>query len=89
MQVKEGQQEWFNLMVEELYVFIGCIIYIGIYKEPDISIYWNSNSNKGPLYTIKNHISLTWFEQIKRYCYISDLEHNKLAGFKLPSNKKW
>lgn len=36
---KEGQREWYNLAVEELYIFLGYIIYIGIYKEPDISIY--------------------------------------------------
>jgi hypothetical protein len=36
---KEGQREWYNLVVEELYIFLGYIIYIGIYKEPDISIY--------------------------------------------------
>ena len=39
IQTKAGQQEWFDLVVKELYIFIGCIIYIGIYKEPDISIY--------------------------------------------------
>ena len=35
----EYKRIWFNLVVEELYIFIGSIIYIGIYKEPDISIY--------------------------------------------------
>ena len=89
MQTKAGQREWFNLVVEELYVFIGCIIYMGIHEEPDISMYWNSDSNKGPIHTIKNHISLTRFEQIKRYCHISDSEYDKQAGFELHSNKKW
>ena len=62
---------------------------MGIYKEPDISIYWNSDPNKGPIYTIKTYILLIRFKQIKRYCYISNSEYNKLAGFELPSNKKW
>jgi hypothetical protein len=86
---KEGQREWFDLAVEELYVFIGSIIYIGIHEEPDISMYWNSDPYKGPIHTIKTHISLTRFEQIKRYCHISSSESDKLAGYELPSNKKW
>ncbi|KIM92469.1 hypothetical protein OIDMADRAFT_62577 [Oidiodendron maius Zn] len=85
----EHKRMWFNLVVEELYVFIGSIIYMGIHEEPDISMYWNSDPNKGPIHTIKTHISLIRFEQIKRYCHISNSEHDKLAGFELPSNKKW
>jgi hypothetical protein len=70
-------------------VFISAIIYIGIHEEPDISIYWNSDSNKGPIYTIKTYISLIRFQQIKRYYYISDSTSDKLAGYDLPSNKRW
>jgi hypothetical protein len=52
-------------------------------------MYWNSNPNKGPIYTIKSHISLTRFEQIKRYCYISNSNSDKASGFDLPTNKQW
>ena len=31
---KERAREWTDLLIEELYVFIGAIIYIGIHKEP-------------------------------------------------------
>jgi hypothetical protein len=86
---EERQREWHDLVVEELYVFIGAIIYMGIHKEPDISMYWNSDPNKGPIHTIKSHISLTRFEQIKRYCHISDSISDKAASFDLPTNKQW
>ena len=35
----QAQREWVDLVIEELYMFISVIIYIGIYIEPDISIY--------------------------------------------------
>jgi hypothetical protein len=70
-------------------VFLGVIIYIGVYKEPNIKIYWNTDFNTGPLYTILNHISLCRFEQIKRYCHISCPESDKRNGYYLGSNKVW
>jgi hypothetical protein len=69
--VEEGMRKWIDLLMEELHVFIGAIIYIGVHKEPKIPIYWNTDFNKGPLYTISTHISLRRFKQIKRYCHIS------------------
>jgi len=86
---KEGLREWSNLLVEELYVFIGAIIYIGVHEEPQVSMYWNTDFNKGPLHSITNHLSLRRFEQIKRYCHISCPESDQQAGYHLPSNKIW
>ena len=36
---QEGLQEWTDLLVEELHVFIRAIIYIGIHKEPRVDMY--------------------------------------------------
>jgi Transposase IS4 len=85
----QAQRDWFDLAVEELYVFIGAIIYMGIHAEPNIPLYWNSDPNKGPIHTIKSHISLTRFQQIKRYCHISNSQSDKVAGLDLPTNKRW
>jgi hypothetical protein len=89
IQAGQGDREWFDLVVEELYVFIGAIIYMGIHTEPSIPMYWNTDPTKGPIHTIKSHITLNRFQQIKRYCHISDSRADKQAGFDLPSNKKW
>ena len=70
-------------------MFIGAIIYIGVHKEPQISIYWNTDFNKGPLHSILRHILLRRFKQIKRYCYISCSESDQKEGYYLPSNKIW
>jgi hypothetical protein len=82
-------REWSNLLVEELYVFIGAIIYMGVHKEPQTPTYWNIDFNKGPLYPIPSHMLLCRFEQIKRYCYISCPERDEKGGYHLPSNKIW
>jgi hypothetical protein len=85
----KGIREWSNLLIEELYVFISAIIYIGIHKEPQIPMYWNTNFNQGPLHSISSHISLRRFKQIKRYCYISCPEDDQRKGYHIPSNKIW
>lgn len=87
--VEEGTREWTDLLVEELYVFLGAIIYMGVHKEPQVPMYWNTDFNKGPLHPIPNHIPLRRFDQIKRYCHISCPEYDKKKGYYLPSNKIW
>src|SRR6266566_399327 len=42
---KEGLREWSALLVEELYVFIGAIIYMGVHEEPQVGMYWNTDFN--------------------------------------------
>jgi hypothetical protein len=86
---QERQHEWDPLISEELYVFLGVIIYMGIHLEPSIPMYWNTDFNKGPLHPVANHISQCRFEQIRRYCHISCSESDKRAGNDLPSNKRW
>jgi hypothetical protein len=75
--------------VDKSYVFLGVIIYIGVYKEPQTLMYWNTDFSKGPLYLILNHILYNRFEQIKRYCYISCSEKDQKKGYHLPFNKTW
>ena len=70
-------------------MFISTVIYIGIHEEPEISMYWNTDFNKGPLHLIPSHISLHRFSQIKRFCHISCPDSDEREGLTLPSNKKW
>jgi hypothetical protein len=37
--VDKGLREWLDLLVEELCVFVRAIIYMGVYKEPQIEMY--------------------------------------------------
>jgi hypothetical protein len=62
---------------------------MGVYEEPEVSMYWNTDFNIGPLHSIPTHISLRRFQQIKRYCHISSEQSDKTNGLHLPSNKIW
>ena len=86
---EERAREWTDLLVEELHVFLGAIIYMGVHEEPQIEMYWNSDFNKGPLHSITSHISLCRFEQIKRYCHISCPLTDEQEGYHLRGNKTW
>jgi hypothetical protein len=86
---EEKARKWDPLIIEELYVFIGAIIYMGIHEEPSLAMYWNTDINKGPLHTLPYHMSLRRYEQIKRYCHISCSESDQRAGYDLPTNKRW
>lgn len=86
---QERAREWSDLLVEQLYVFLGVVIYMGVHNEPRIDMYWNTDFNKGPLHTVPNHISLCRFEQIKRFCHISCPESDERKGYHLPNNKIW
>jgi uncharacterized circularly permuted ATP-grasp superfamily protein len=66
----ERQREWVELLAEELRIFLGAVIYMGVYNIPDIEDYWNTNIKKGPIHTIPRHISRQRWEQIKRYLHI-------------------
>jgi hypothetical protein len=85
----EKAREWHDLNAAELRVFIGVIIYMGVHIEPETTLYWNSDLTKGPLHTIPSHISLTRFQQLKRYLHISCTETDKSKGFNEPNNKIW
>jgi hypothetical protein len=89
IQTTSSTRESTRMLLEELYVFLGTIIYMGVHEEPQIEMYWNTDFNKGPLHSISNHISLCRFEQIKRYCHISCFNSDERNGYHLPSNKIW
>ena len=72
----ERQRPWTDLIPDELRVFIGATIYMGIHQEPQIKDFWNTSIDIGPLYSIPFHISLCRYEQIKRYMYISNVEED-------------
>jgi hypothetical protein len=44
---QERAREWTDLLLEELYMFIGAIIYMGVRNEPRVDMYWNTDFNKG------------------------------------------
>jgi hypothetical protein len=90
MRVKqERAREWRDLILEELFVFIGVLIYMGIHEEPRINMYWHQDKKRGPIHTVSDHITLNRYEDIKRYCHISSSTDDERLGRHLPTNTIW
>lgn len=71
---KEHQRRWVNTSPQELKIFIGIQIYMGVHKTPNVEAYWNNNLIKGPIHTVRLYMSLYRFQQLKRYFHISQYE---------------
>jgi hypothetical protein len=71
---EEHTRPWTPTCANEIKVFVGILIYMGVHKEPQIEHYWRRDRTKGPLHTIPLHMSLIRFEQLKRYLHISRTE---------------
>lgn len=64
--VDHSQRPWQPLCINELQVFLGVVIYIGIYKCPQLEDYWNSDLENGPIHTVALHMSLVRFAPASR-----------------------
>jgi hypothetical protein len=62
---------WTDLNLPEIKIWLGIVIYAGIFKSPSIQDYWKK-SDKYPQHEITNYMTLKRFEQIKRFFHISD-----------------
>jgi Transposase IS4 len=69
--LSNSPRPWFDMSAIEIKVFIGILIYIGIYDSKRTDLYWKNEIESGPIHTPQLYISLIRFEQIKRYLHIS------------------
>lgn len=64
-------RSWKETTAAEIKVFFGILIYMGVHKSPRIDSYWCQNRQEGPLHSPPLYMTLTRFEQVKRYLHIS------------------
>jgi hypothetical protein len=64
-----GGRAWWDVTPEEVGVWIGIVMYMGVHQSPAIADYWK-HDDQTPLHPIRTHMSQTRFEQIKRYLHI-------------------
>lgn len=62
---------WKDTSIEDIKVFFGILIYMGVHPEPRIDLYWRQDRREGPLHSPPLYMGLKRFEQIKRYLHIS------------------
>src|SRR5258708_5596215 len=85
--IKQQAKSWKDTNIREIQIFIGIMIYIGIYHYPILHDYWQSDlKKKEPIYPITLYIRRNRFKDLKRYFYISD-PADKLK-LKLKSKRK-
>ncbi|PVH75547.1 hypothetical protein DL98DRAFT_518555, partial [Cadophora sp. DSE1049] len=86
---QERSRQWRKLLVEELFVFIKILVYMGIHEEPRIDMYWNTDKKRSPIHTISAYIALNRYKEIKKYCHISNPENDERLSRHLPTNTIW
>ena len=66
----EGSRQWVKTTPDELRIFLGIIVYMGVFRQNSVSEYW-STSPECPQHNITNFMSLVRFEQLKRFFHAS------------------
>lgn len=61
---------WKLLELNELVIWYALTIYIGLHHVAPLAALWNLDKH-GPVHTISKHMSVTRYEQIKRYLHVS------------------
>lgn len=72
-----GRRRWRPTNAAELMIFIGLIIYMGVFKSMRGSLYWGK-TGEFPVHEISNYMSQQRFEQLKRYFHVSPVSPTPL-----------
>jgi hypothetical protein len=68
----KGQgRSWKELTVDELKIWLGITILMGVTREPSVKDYWRNDDGCNSVHRFTEFMSLCRFEQIKRYIHIS------------------
>jgi hypothetical protein len=85
-QGKAGQgRSWTPMILEDLKVWLGISILMGVTREPAVKDYWRSNDGCNSQHPFTEFMDLVDFEQIKRYLHVSEPE--PLTGCLTPENE--
>jgi hypothetical protein len=68
---RSTRNPWRPLSLPELYVWLGCVVYMGVHPEPDMNYYWRTKSSAGgPRHAIGDYMGSVRFHQIRRHLTI-------------------
>jgi hypothetical protein len=70
-----NQRYWWPTNENEIRVLFGILFYIGVHKEPNYKIYWETPKLNGPIHAIPKHMSLNRYENLHRYLHVSPPKH--------------
>jgi hypothetical protein len=69
-----NQRFWWPTNENGVRVLFGILFYIGVYKEPNYKIYWETLKLNRPIHTIPKHMSLNQYENLHCYLYMLPLK---------------
>jgi hypothetical protein len=69
-----NSQYWWPTTSFEIQVLFGILFYIGVHKEPNYKIYWETPRPNGLVHALSNHMSLNRYKNLRRYFHVSPLE---------------
>jgi hypothetical protein len=67
-------RSWIPMVLEDLMVWLGITILMGVTREPAVKDYWRSNDGCNSQHPLTEFMDLVDFEQIKRYLHVSEPE---------------
>ena len=70
---ESGGRKWEEVTPEELGLWLGIVLYMGVCSAPAVKDYWSHDSLTA-IHPIRDYMSQTRFEQIKRYCHVAALD---------------
>jgi hypothetical protein len=62
---------WWPTNKNEIRVLFGILYYMGVHREPNFRIYWETLKPNGPVHAISKHMALNCYENLRRFLHIS------------------
>jgi hypothetical protein len=66
-----NRRYWWPTNLNEIRVLFGIFYYMGVHREPNYTIYWETPKSNGPIHTLSKHMSLNRYENLRRYLHVS------------------
>jgi len=63
---------WRPTTADEIRVFFGICIYMGVHQEKRYTIYWEKIQAEGPRHSIQQRMSLRRYEALRKYIHLSE-----------------
>jgi hypothetical protein len=81
---KSSSRYWWPTHENEIRVLFGILYYIGIHREPNYRIYWETSKPNGPIHALSKHMTLNRYENLRRFLHISKLVPEPTMENQLP-----
>lgn len=66
----EGSRHWEDTTLGDIHIFLGILVYMGIFRLPCVEDYWSTNPSY-PQHSIAHFMTLVRFQQLKRFLHVS------------------